>query len=137
VNYRVMFKGDYISAVEFEGKEPTLTIAGVKIDKLESDDGKKKDKGIVRFKETDRCWVMNRTNAEALVAMWGTETDAWIGKQVTLFAMMVKVGPKSELGIRVKGSPSLTESLTFDLKLPRKKPTPMTLVPTKAQQGKA
>jgi hypothetical protein len=35
-----------------------------------------------------------------------------------------------EPGIRVKGSPDLTAPLTFELRLPRKRPIQTTLVPT-------
>lgn len=133
------FLGTYITAAEIGTKTPTLTIARVVLEKVESlkqgdDDagGKMKDRVIVYFRESksDRGWLLNRTNAECLKEMWGRETDAWIGKRVTLYSMMVRVGPKMEPGIRVKGSPDLKEPVTFQLKLPRKKPVPMTLVPT-------
>jgi hypothetical protein len=132
MDYRALFKGSYLSAIEFNGREPTFTIVSVKLVKLESIDkpGTERDRGVIAFKEIDRGFVLNRSNAEALAKMWGTETDKWVGKRVTLFATPVRVGPKTELGIRVKGSPDLTAPITFDLKLPRKKPQTWKLVPT-------
>lgn len=138
------FLGEYISAAELVGKTFTGTISKVTLEKVESlkatdDDGagKMKDKVIVYFKESKsgRGWLLNRTNCEALKALWGRETDAWLGKHVTLFAQQVRVGKKMEPGIRVKGSPDLTESLTFELKLPRKKAVLTTLVPTAKTNG--
>jgi hypothetical protein len=140
------FLGTYITAAELIGKTPTLTISHVTLEKVESlkasDDqgaGKTKDRIVVYFSESksDRGWLLNRTNAECLKEMWGRETNDWIGKKVTLYTTNVRVGPKVEPGIRVKGSPELTTPLTFDLKLPRKKPTPCTLHPTGKQPEQA
>ena len=134
------FLGTYITAAEIGAATPTLTIARVALEKVESlkastDDmggGKMRDRIVVYFKESrsDRGWLLNRTNAECLKELWGRETDGWIGKRLTLCTQQVRVGPKVEPGIRVKGSPELTEPRTFDLRLPRKKPTPYTLHPT-------
>lgn len=138
-DYGIGFLGIYITAAELVGKEPTMAIDRVELEKVESmkmnDDaggGKVKDRWIVYFKgsKSGRGWLLNRTNAECLKAMWGRETEDWIGHKVTLFTLPVKVGPKMEPGIRVKGSPELTEPLKFELKLPRKKASPMTLLPT-------
>jgi hypothetical protein len=135
------FLGEYITAAEIVGKTPTLTINKVTLEKVESlkkDDGeagKMKDRVIVYFAEgkSGRGWLLNRTNAECLRALFDSrETNDWLGKRVTLHATQVRVGPKMEPGIRVKGSPDLKAPLTFELRLPRKRPTPMTLVPTGA-----
>lgn len=136
MDYKLGFKGQYVSAVELGSSTPTLTIARVVIEKIEAlgkgddVDGKVKDRLVVYFREAERGWVMNRTNAECIVAMWGRDTDGWIGHKVTLYQAQVRVGPKMEPGIRVKGSPELDRPLTVEVKLPRKKPQPMTLVPT-------
>jgi hypothetical protein len=133
------FLGTYITAAELVGKEPTLTISRVTLEKVESmkiaDDtggGKMKDRVIVYFEESKsgRGWLLNRTNAECIKELWGRETDDWIGHKITLHTMPVRVGPKVEPGIRVKGTPEIDKPRTFDLKLPRKKPQPYTLVPT-------
>lgn len=134
------FLGAYITAAELVGKEPTLTIERVTLEKVESlkaadDDGgggKMRDRIVVYFKEArgGRGWLLNRTNAECLKEMWGRETNDWIGRRLTLYTTQVRVGPKMEPGIRVKGSPELTEPRSFELRLPRKKPIRTTLLPT-------
>lgn len=134
------FLSQYIAAAELVGKKPiTMTIGKVVLEKVESmkvsDDeggGKVKDRVVIYFRESKsgRGWLLNRTNCEVLKELWGRETDAWIGKRVTLHATNVRVGAKMEPGIRVLGTPEITEPRTFQLKLPRKKPVPMTLVPT-------
>jgi len=131
------FLGTYITAAEIVGKTPTLTVERVALEEVElmkkddGDVGKMKDRVIVYFQKVKRGWLLNRTNAECLRELFGSrETNDWIGKRVTLHSVNVKVGPKMEPGIRVKGSPDITEPIVFELRLPRKRPIQTTLVPT-------
>jgi hypothetical protein len=137
MHWKAMFKGEFIAAVEFGDKQPTLTIASVKLCKLESEDGRQKDKGVVFFEGKDRGWVMNRTNATCLAAMFGDDTASWNGKRVTLYATLVQVGKKKEPRIRVKGSPDLPKPVPVEIKLPRKKPYTVTMQPTGAKPNGA
>lgn len=130
MNYKLMFKSQFLIAEELQGKEATITIERVEMKKLEQDDGRKKDKGIIYFRGSDRGWVLGRTNAMCLAAMFSEETDAWIGKRVTLFATEVQLGGERVLGIRVKGSPDLKDTISAEIKLPRKRPFTMKLTPT-------
>lgn len=130
-----VFKGDYIAATEFNGKTPNLTIDHVKVVNLEGDDGKTKAKPVVYFREVKRGWVLCKTTALALAAMFTPETDTWTGKRVTLFAENVQVGRERKPGIRVKGSPDLTASITFTLKLPKKKAQTVRLLKTDGKGG--
>ena len=62
--------------------------------------------------------VLNRTNGECIKAMFGRDVDKWRGKRITLC-----VGSfNDEPCIRIRGSPDIAEPVTFDLKLPKKKP---------------
>ena len=132
MDYREFLIGDYIAAVEMGDKTPTLTITKVVKDKLESlkNPGKQVTKGIIHFKEIDRMWVLNTTNAHCIAGMFGNETDGWCGKRVTLYAEMVSVGQKKELGIRVKGSPDIDREITVTVQLPRRKPREYRMVRT-------
>ena len=122
-----LIDSSYIKSADFDGKDVTVTITGVKLEKLTDQNGREKNKGIVSFKETEKAWVLNRTNVVCLKALFGSETDDWNGKRVTLFSMTLGGG---ETGIRVKGSPELSEPLVVEIKLPRKKPFSMTLAAT-------
>lgn len=137
LSYDQLFPGRFIKSGEFQGKDVTLTIAKVRIEELEGDGGKKV-KGIVSFRETKKEWVLNRTNGECLKAMWGKETDNWLGKRVTLWPAPFNdnlTGEKTT-AIRVRGSPDLDKPCTFELKLPRKKAASLTLQKTGSQNGK-
>ena len=128
----LLFASNYLKAVEFQGRDVTLTITGVRLEELEDTKGEKKRKGIVSFKETQRMLVLNRTNAMCIARMLGNETDAWVGKRVTLYPIPHKDPQTKEDGfaIRVRGSPDISADIRFQLQLPRKKPQAVTLYAT-------
>lgn len=130
IDFDELFPGRFIKAGEFKGKDVTLTIDKIHLEDLPQDKGGEKTRGIISFRESKKQWVLNRTNAECLKAMWGRDTKDWIAKRVTLFPTMVQVRGGKELAVRVKGSPMLTETLEFEITLPRKKPVAYRLFPT-------
>jgi hypothetical protein len=121
----LLFPSRFIKAADLQGKDVTLEIESVVGDELEGDKGKQ-FKGIVSFKGKKKKWVLNRTNALCLKAMFGRETDAWTGHKVTIYPSTFNDEPC----IRVKGSPELEKPLEFELKLPRKKPKITKMLPT-------
>jgi hypothetical protein len=135
MDWHLLFKGDYVSALELGDKTPTLTIADVRIVKLEGEDGTAKDRGVVYFKETQRGWVLAKTNALCLASMFGDNTDDWKGRHVTLFATDVQVGKERKPGIRVKGSPDIAAPKDVIIRLPRKKAFTMRMQKTGAASG--
>ena len=131
MDYETMFPGRFLKSAQFQKKEVTLVIRDVRTEELEGDKGKKL-KGIVAFEKTPLEWVLNRTNAEALKAMWGRETAAWIGKRVTLWPSPYTDNMTGEVTtcIRVRGSPDLEADKSFELRLARKKPSTVKLLKT-------
>jgi hypothetical protein len=115
-----------MKAGEFQGKDVTLTIASVELEDLPQDNGGDKTRGIIGFKETKKKLVLNRTNGECFKAMFGRDTDAWLGKHITLYPAEWN----GELAIRVKGSPELDKPMAIEVKLPKRRPIAMTMLPT-------
>jgi hypothetical protein len=134
MNARALCIGQFIAATDFgipgviDAKEPTFTLGRCARETIADMKkvGKEKEAGIVYFSDYPRGWVMNSTNLQCLRALFGEETDDWTGKRVTLFTMPTNTGP----GIRIKGSPDLTAPVDVVVKLPKKAPIRMTLVPT-------
>lgn len=122
----------FLKSAEFKGKDTTLTITGVQLEELEDENGKKKTKGIVSFKETTKLLVINRTNSDCIKGMFGRETDNWIGKRVTLYPapFFDNFTKEHTTAIRVKGSPDIKEATTITVHLPRKKPTQVKMART-------
>ncbi len=135
-------RGDFITAAEFNGRTPVFRIretrrAVLERQKLGTDDSegntKKQERPLVYFDQVDgRAWVLNRTNAECLKALFGPVMAAWKGKRVQLCAEMVQLGPKKELGIRILGSPDIEADVKVEIKLPRRRPVERVLRALKA-----
>lgn len=136
MDYELLFPGRFLRASDFKGKAVTLTVTDVAMEPLPQDSGGERERGIVSFAETKKGLVLNRTNASAFVALFGRDTADWQGHRVTFHPEQVKLGRETVLGIRVVGSPEIAEPLAYELRLPRKKPRQVTLVPTgKAGDG--
>lgn len=121
-----LFPGRFLKAGEFQGRDVTLTIAAIETESLPQDKGGERVRGIISFKETPKKLVLNRTNGECFKALWGRATDDWIGHHVTLYPAEYQ----GDVAIRVKGSPDITEAVDAEIKLPRKRPFMMKLIPT-------
>src|SRR3954463_14390020 len=115
----------YIKAATFQGRDRNVTITAVTLQQLEREDGTKETKGLISVAETPKQWILNVTNVKCLIAMFGRETDKWIGKKVTLYPAPNEMS-ESGVAIRVRGSPDLAKDVTFTLKLSRKKPKSIT-----------
>jgi hypothetical protein len=134
MHFDKLYPARFLKAGEFGGRDVTLTISAVSLEELEGETGKKM-KAILTFVGTPKQLVLNKTNGLCIKAMFGSETDAWRGKRVTLFPANISFGD-TDLAIRVRGSPDIKEPITFELKLPRKKGKNVTLARTGQANGK-
>jgi len=108
MDYEAMFPSRFLKAADLQGKEHTVKIAVVTIEKMP--DGK--TKGMISFEGATKEWMLNRTNAEALAAMFGRNTDEWIGKRVTLFPKTVEAFGEEVSAVRIKGSPDIDKPIS-------------------------
>ena len=140
MDYKLMHPGKYIEACDLAGRHVTVTIESVVLHDLESegvgDDktsqkgpGKKERKGLISFVGKQ---IPARTVSECLAAMFGRDTDGWIGKRVTLKPATVEERGQfyGQPCIRIAGSPDIPRDITFELRLPKKRPRNVTLTKT-------
>jgi predicted YcjX-like family ATPase len=128
-----LYPGRFIKAGDLKGRDVTLTITKVVLEELEGT--KKQSKGVLSFRETQREFVLNRTNGECIKAMFGRKLPEWPGKRITIYPANIQ-SDLADIAIRIKGSPDLAQDLAFTLSLARKKPRQMTLKKTSVN-GKA
>lgn len=130
--------GNYLGAPDLAGQEITLEVASVTREEMENTVTKKIEKKvIVAFKGAEKRWVLNRTNAMCIKAMLGPDTDKWIGQKITLYVGAVESGPeRGKPAVRVRGAPSLTANIEFELVLPNKKPFKVILFKTQTASTK-
>jgi hypothetical protein len=93
-------------------KEPRVTIKDVRIEKQAGENW-----GLVYFEEEwARPLKVNRTHQRALILMFGEETRAWHGKQVDLTVKFGNFPNGKRTAVRIKGSPTLTRTLSFTVR---------------------
>lgn len=95
-----------LKAADLDGSEVTLKIKSYVIKEFDetSRDGEtyKAKKPIFSFEGTDKTFVCNKTNRNAIAYAYGKEMDDWIGKDITLFPTIVPFGDKQVEAIRVR-----------------------------------
>ena len=118
VDVRLLFPSQFIAAADLKGRDVTLTISRLGIgESLRAEGGKAVKKHIVYFAEMDKRpeddrkkWVLNKTNAKTIAKLYGNDTDAWIGKRITLFPTTCQSFGETVDCIRVKAAPGQREA---------------------------
>ena len=118
-----LYPGRFLKAGLLLGKKVTLTIKDVDVEGLEGEDGKKKQKAILSFKESDMELVMCKTNGVCIKAMFGPTLAEWLNKRVTIFESQWNGEPC----IRIWGSPDLKADMKVSVQLPRRRPFDMVM----------
>jgi hypothetical protein len=100
-----LFPSKYLKAEDFAEGARTLKIKGVKIEEM--NDGK--EKPAITFFDVDKILVLNKTNGNVLVSLFGDDTDSWCGKPIQVFATSTDFAGKMVDCIRLR--PSAREDL--------------------------
>jgi hypothetical protein len=79
-----VYGGDSLKAADLQGREVPVVIANVQMKQF--DDG---NKLVISFQGKKKTLVCNKTNANRIAHMYGTNTDGWIGREDHLFADLV------------------------------------------------
>jgi hypothetical protein len=103
-----------LKAADLEGGEWELTIESYVVREFDQQDQKtgetyKQKKPIFSFHETEKTFVCNKTNRNAIAYVYGDEMDEWVGKKVILYGQLVDFGNKQVEGIRVRVPKPMTK----------------------------
>jgi hypothetical protein len=82
------------------GGEMPVTIKEVSVRDFDGENGKE-SKPVMTFADGKQI-VLNKTNANTLGDMLGGDTDAWLGKEITLIVEQVDFSGKKVPAIRIK-----------------------------------
>jgi hypothetical protein len=75
------FPGQYLKCADLNGKRVGVVIDGVTVEDIGGE-----TKPVLHFKGKERGLVLNKTNANSISMIVGTdETDNWPGKRITLY----------------------------------------------------
>lgn len=92
------FPSKYLKASDLKGNECTVTMERVEM--AEFDDGEPKP--AIHFKGTNKAFVLNKTNANTIVDIYGPNTENWAGKPITLFPTYTDFQGRQVACVRVK-----------------------------------
>jgi hypothetical protein len=96
-----LFPTQNLSAGDLNGKEVTVTIESVSVEKIGDD-----VRGILSFRGAQKRLVLNKTNAYAIGEHYGEgEANDWVGKQITLYPTTTMYQGKRVACIRVRVTP--------------------------------
>lgn len=100
---KVFQPSTFLKHEDLEGQDWVVTIKGVTMDKIKSQDGKEKDKFILHFNEC-KSLVLNKTNMTTLIKLFHTnESEDWVGKKITLYVKDdVEFGGELVSAIRIR-----------------------------------
>ena len=117
MNINEAFPAAFINAASLNGQKHTVKIESFSREEMPGGE----EKPVVHFKDKGPGLILNRTNATTLSAMFGDETDSWIGKSIELRTEKVNFKGEMRDGIRVapatetetKAAPAKTADTAF------------------------
>lgn len=85
MHYRLMYPSEYLNAADLHEKEVSVTIESVAMEDVPGVDGQKKKKPVVTFAGKQKRFPLPKTCAKAIAARFGKDTEAWLGKKITIY----------------------------------------------------
>lgn len=99
-----LYPSKYIKSSDLAGNTHAVVIDRMEIDTMPN--GERMP--VLHFRGRSKAMVLNRTNADTIGAVFGKNTDNWIGQKIDLFATRVQ-GPNGMVdGIRVRAVKAAT-----------------------------
>ncbi len=96
-----IFTSETLKAADLQGHEPVVTIQTVA--PIDFENGGKTDRKLkIAFVGKKKALVCNKTNANRIAYMHGTNTDNWIGKKIQLYVDLVDFQGTPKEAIRVR-----------------------------------
>ena len=93
-----LFPSSYLKAADLQGQPRQVVIESCVAEKISDSE----TKPVLRFVGIDRGLILNRTNAAVIVGAFGSETNGWVGKGLTLMVMPVNFQGRMVDAIRVQ-----------------------------------
>lgn len=97
-----VFPSKYVKTADLNGRVVTLTIKGLAIEQMTNHSNEMERKPVLYFEKATKGLVLNRTNAMTIAALYGDESDDWVGKRISIYATKVRAFGSMQDAIRVK-----------------------------------
>ena len=81
-----VYPSKWIKADDLGEDDVQLKIAGVEMEELTNENGKKDNKPACSFVGQSKKLILSKTNWSRIAQQHGDDSDMWIGKTITLYA---------------------------------------------------
>lgn len=110
-HWRSLVESKYLSHFELAGRDVTVTIKLIALSEIIGAGGKKSKKALVMFQGKQKGMVMGATCLKTIARIYGDDTDAWLGKPITIYPTTTEASGETVGTIRVRpvkpaGAPS-------------------------------
>jgi hypothetical protein len=126
MNVKSMFPSKFVAAQDLCGQAVNVVMAGIKVEKVGSDD---EQRPVLYFQGMTKGMVLNRTNARRIEQLYGSETDAWLGKPITIYPSETDFAGETVPCIRIKAEPPLVQATPVPVPAPPPPPPPPPVPP--------
>lgn len=102
---RNFYDRNFIQAFDLQGRDVTITIAGVRKEKIRGTKGGEapKSRCIIKIQGRDLEFIPCKTDAVKVIGgMYGTKTSAWVGKRITIYPTQTQAFGETVDCIRVR-----------------------------------
>lgn len=107
MNFRKLYPSKYLAEHDLCGRDVVVTVREVLLEKIEGPNSNGEPKGVVYFAEHPKGMILNRVNGNRIVAIYGEDTDGWIGGRVTLYPSETDFQGDTVPCIRVRKEPPM------------------------------
>ena len=94
---------NFLKASDVDSRDFILCIKSLSFEEFDRDEGGKEGRPCLWFAETEKGLVLNKTNAQMIASLYGTETDDWAGKLIAVGSENVPFKGKIVPALRVRG----------------------------------
>ena len=103
-NAKEVYGGTRLRAEDLEGKAPAvLTITDIELAEFVDKETNRPKKMLeLKFAGTDKSLLLNFSNASYVSDLYGSDTDAWLGKKIVVYHERVMFGTKLVGALRVR-----------------------------------
>ena len=115
MHFELLFPSKYLKASDLRGMDVNLTICpkrGVAVEMIKAKDGQEEARGVIYFVETgakatkekteEKRLVLNKTNAQTIAKIHGSEMDDWGDCRITIFSTTCLAFGETKDCIRVR-----------------------------------
>jgi hypothetical protein len=100
-DYTTMYDSKWFRCADLDGEDRVMTIEKVKAGTVgQGEDAESKP--ILWFAGVRQPFAANKTNGKTISTLYGRDTEAWIGKKITLFPTTTEYGGETVECIRVR-----------------------------------